>query len=167
DKKSKEELDNLDTAILESISSGKSKLNDLKEDINIRSEDLAFHLERLYTQAYIDYYIRSLEIYLTLTENGFNKIGRIKKETKVENKKETKVEDKKEDDIEETGMYEEMPKNREIQTKLTDVDNEDINVKMVNSKRAYYLQKYWLYYILVILLVLIIAGLFYIFFFMN
>ncbi len=165
EKKSKEGLDNLDSAILESISKGESKLDALRGDINIRSEDLAFHLEKLYVQSYIDYYIRSSELYLTLTENGFNEIGSVKKKEKSKDIEETIDETEKPEEKYESKMQEEMPENESIQTKLTNIEesDEDMMTKRVRTKREHYWGKYKIYYFLAIILILIVLGLIYFF----
>ena len=162
---SKEGLDNLDSAILESISKGESKLDALRGDINIRSEDLAFHLEKLYVQSYIDYYIRSSELYLTLTENGFNEIGSVKKKEKSKDIEETIDETEKPEEKYESKMQEEMPENESIQTKLTNIEesDEDMMTKRVRTKREHYWGKYKIYYFLAIILILIVLGLIYFF----
>ncbi len=155
EKKSKEQLDNLDNTILLAISKGASKLEELQNKINIRSEDLAFHLEKLYVQSYIDYHIRSAEIFVSLTENGFNIVGTV----------DIVEEEVKEESI---PLQEEMPK-REIQSKLSDIEEidetEDVMSKRARTKREFYFKKYGLYYLLGIILILIILGLIYLFFF--
>lgn len=157
EKKSKEELDNLDNTILITVSKGISKLSELQEKINIRSEDLAFHLEKLYVQSYVDYYIRSSELFVTLTENGFNVIGIVDIYDIVQEEK-PKVKPRE--------LQEELPKNEEIQTKLIDLEEDiDIKTKMAKSKREFYFKKYGIYYALGIILILIILGLIYFFYF--
>jgi len=123
----------------------------------LRSEDLAFHLEKLYVQSYIDYYIRSTELFVSLTENGFNVIGAVDF-TDLENKEEQRKENRQE-------KFEK----EEVQTKITEViePEEDLMKKRARTKREFYFKKYGLYYVLGIILILIILGLIYFFYFMG
>ncbi len=77
--KSQEPLDELDHAILKTIAAGANTFDKTKDELNIRSDDLAFHLYKIVQQGYADYDIRNTRMTLTLTENGFKLTGFIPK----------------------------------------------------------------------------------------
>lgn len=172
ERKAKQELDELDKGILGKIAQGFSKPEDIKKELNIRSEDLAFHLEKIYTQGYIDYYLRSAEAFVNLTEKGYNKVGHLKKSKKPEKKKEKRTTRKgtaaegtgnkgmsEETGIEIKGIEEGKRESAEegVQTKITDV-KEDIGWKRRKSKISFYWNKYKWYYILLIIIIIASIG---------
>ncbi|VVB57940.1 Uncharacterised protein [Candidatus Anstonella stagnisolia] len=79
--KSREPIDALDTSILSTLASGVRDLEGISNAINIRQGDLAYHLQKLSVQQYIDYTLRSAKIYVSLTEKGFNSTGGIRAQT--------------------------------------------------------------------------------------
>ena len=77
--KSQEHLDELDHAVLKTIASGANEFNRLQEQMNIRSEDLAYRIYKITKQGYVDYDIKNARTYLSLTENGFKLTGVVPK----------------------------------------------------------------------------------------
>lgn len=77
-RKASEEIDGLDRAVLSSLGSGIRDLPTLAGAMNIRSKDLAFHLNKLKVSDYLDYDVRSGKIFLSLTEKGFNLTGGVR-----------------------------------------------------------------------------------------
>jgi len=71
DKKSGEQFDQLDLAMLKQLAGGKRSFQDLSTAVNIRPKDLAMHLYKLTGQAYITSEFRNGNIDTALTEKGF------------------------------------------------------------------------------------------------
>jgi hypothetical protein len=84
DERANEPLDGLDHAILKSIASGNKVFERIKEDLNLRSDDLAIHLYKVIKQGYADYEIRSGKLTINITEKGFKLIGYVPKKTAQE-----------------------------------------------------------------------------------
>jgi len=79
EERANEPLDGLDHVILKSIASGNKIFEKIKDDLNLRSDDLAIHLYKVIKQGYADYEIRSGKLTLNITEKGFKLIGYIPK----------------------------------------------------------------------------------------
>ena len=77
--KSTEPLEGLDHVILKSIASGHKGFDQIKNDLNLRSDDLSIHLYRLIKQGYSDYEIRNGKLALNITEKGFKLTGYVPK----------------------------------------------------------------------------------------
>lgn len=71
--KSSEVFDNLDYTLLKSIASGKRAEKDVAQSVNIRSKDLAMHLNKLEVQGYMTSNFRNGSVELLLTEKGFSR----------------------------------------------------------------------------------------------
>ncbi|NYZ79587.1 hypothetical protein H0N99_05585 [Candidatus Micrarchaeota archaeon] len=80
DEKAKEAVDNLDLAILQKIVAGYKDPEDIKNELNIRSGDLALRIHKLVKQDLVSYSLRNIKISLSITEDGFKKVGSIKGE---------------------------------------------------------------------------------------
>lgn len=96
EEKASEPLDGLDHVILKSILGGNKTFEGVRNDLNIRSDDLAIHLYKVIRQGYADYEIRSGKLTLNVTEKGFKLIGYIPKKQAVQSevKGEMKTESK-------------------------------------------------------------------------
>ncbi|MEM2974730.1 MAG: hypothetical protein QW112_03875, partial [Candidatus Micrarchaeia archaeon] len=79
DAKVTEPLDELDYALMKTIASGVNEFGRIQEQINIRSEDIAYRIYKITKQGYVDYTIRNARTYLTLTESGFKLTGIVPK----------------------------------------------------------------------------------------
>ncbi|MEM3543938.1 MAG: hypothetical protein QXF07_02860 [Candidatus Micrarchaeia archaeon] len=79
EEKATEPLDGLDHVILKSIASGNKVFENVKNDLNIRSDDLAIHLYKVIKQGYADYEIRAGKLTLNITEKGFKLTGYVPK----------------------------------------------------------------------------------------
>ena len=66
-------FDNLDKSILSQISSGKSVPKDIQSAINLNSRDLAMRLYKLSKQSFLTYELKSGQVEILLTEQGFLK----------------------------------------------------------------------------------------------
>lgn len=66
-------FDNLDKSILYQISSGKSVPKDIQSAINLNSRDLAMRLYKLSKQSFLTYELKSGQVEILLTEQGFLK----------------------------------------------------------------------------------------------
>jgi hypothetical protein len=75
DMKITEHLDELDHAVIKSIAAGTNEFNKMQEQMNVRSEDLAYRCYKVTKQGYADYTIRNMKTFLTLTESGFKLVG--------------------------------------------------------------------------------------------
>ncbi|MEM3400126.1 MAG: hypothetical protein QXP42_04825 [Candidatus Micrarchaeia archaeon] len=75
DEESAKELDKLDFAVLNAISLGKIKPNEIEKEVNVRSGDVALSLYRLFKKGYVDYKIKNAEVMLSLTRKGFELAG--------------------------------------------------------------------------------------------
>ncbi len=85
--KAAQELDRLDEIILQTIANGYKDPKKIEEKLNIRSSDLAYHLQRLAVQNFASYNFRSrnaasgnpslplLRVEFALTEQGFARAG--------------------------------------------------------------------------------------------
>ncbi len=80
DEKAKEAVDELDLAILQKIVAGYKDPEEIKNELNIRSGDLALRIHKLVKQDLVSYSIRNIKISLSITEDGFKKVGAVKSE---------------------------------------------------------------------------------------
>ncbi len=78
DSKALEQPDQLDDAILHALSTGVRDLEMLTVAVNVRSSDLAYHLHKLHSHQLIDYSVRTGKVSVSLTEQGFNKVGAVR-----------------------------------------------------------------------------------------
>jgi len=84
DEKAKEAIDELDIAILGSIVKGRVDPEEIKDELNVRSGDVALHIHKLVKQDMVSYSIKSGKITLSVTEDGFKKVGAPKVEKPAE-----------------------------------------------------------------------------------
>ncbi|MEM3555825.1 MAG: hypothetical protein QXF56_03865 [Candidatus Micrarchaeia archaeon] len=75
DEKAQEAVDELDVAILQSIVKGVVDPEGIKSELNVRSGDIAFHIHKLVKQDMVSYSIKSGKITLSVTEDGFKRVG--------------------------------------------------------------------------------------------
>ncbi|MEM3770722.1 MAG: hypothetical protein QXW80_00120 [Candidatus Micrarchaeia archaeon] len=87
EEKATEPLDGLDHVILKSIAAGNKFFENVKNDLNIRSDDLAIHLYKVIKQGYADYEIRAGKLTLNITEKGFKLTGYVPKKQPVQAEK--------------------------------------------------------------------------------
>jgi hypothetical protein len=73
-----EPVDALDNAILKALASGARDLPMLKSMVNVRDADIAYHMNKLVEQQFVDYMVKSGGVGFSLTEKGFNVTGGIK-----------------------------------------------------------------------------------------
>ena len=66
-------FDNLDKSILSQISGGKSVPKDIQSAISLNSRDLAMRLYKLSKQSFLTYELKSGQVEILLTEQGFLK----------------------------------------------------------------------------------------------
>ena len=66
-------FDNLDKSILSQISGGKSVPKDIQSAISLNSRDLAMRLDKLSKQSFLTYELKSGQVEILLTEQGFLK----------------------------------------------------------------------------------------------
>ena len=78
DQRSKEPVEPLDNAILHAVAGGSRELDALQSALGIRSADLAYHLNKLVAQNFMDYEMKSAKVYFVLTEMGFNATGGVR-----------------------------------------------------------------------------------------
>jgi hypothetical protein len=84
EEKANEPVDGLDHVILKSIAGGNKTFESIKNDLNLRSDDLSIHLYRVIKQGYADYEIRNGKLALNITEKGFKLTGFVpKKQTQI------------------------------------------------------------------------------------
>lgn len=83
DQRSKEPIEPLDNAILHAVAGGARELDALQQALNIRSADLAYHINKLLAQGFMDYEVKSAKVYLVLTEMGFNATGGVRVQQKL------------------------------------------------------------------------------------
>ncbi len=70
-KAAEQQLDSLDTGLLDAIASGKRSVAELDESLNVRHKDTAMRLYKLYKQQYLNYDFKNGQVALVLTEKGF------------------------------------------------------------------------------------------------
>ena len=73
-----EPIEPLDNAILHALASGAKELEAMQSTLNVRSADLAYHINKLVAQGFMDYELRSAKAYFMLTEQGFNSTGSVR-----------------------------------------------------------------------------------------
>lgn len=73
-----EPIDPLDNAILHALAGGAKELDAMQSQLSIRGADLAFHLNKLSAQGFIDYAVQSAKVSFVLTEKGFNSVGGVR-----------------------------------------------------------------------------------------
>jgi len=70
-----EPLDELDHAVIKAIASGTNEFGKMQEQMNVRSEDLAYRCYKVTKQGYADYTIRNAKTLFSMTESGFKLVG--------------------------------------------------------------------------------------------
>ncbi|MEM4348551.1 MAG: hypothetical protein QXN37_03210, partial [Candidatus Anstonellaceae archaeon] len=162
------------------LAAGARDLDSMQHTLNIRSSDLAFHINKLVEQGFIDFEVRSAKVHFLLTESGFNITGSIKARTfpgtqhEVQSRqegapiappwvnpadikgKEQKVKEDVAHLIEPqvhalTSSSQESPSSPEEQKKK-------LKLKRMLSKLQFYLVEYAPYIILIAILLAVIAG---------
>ena len=78
EKKAAEPIEPLDNALLHALAGGAKDPEALQSQLNIRSGDLAYHINKMAVQSFMDYEVRSSKVNLMLTEQGFNSTGGVK-----------------------------------------------------------------------------------------
>jgi hypothetical protein len=87
EQKSHDPLEPLDNAILHALAAGAKELDSIQRTLNIRGADLAYHINKLVTQGFMDYEVRSAKVYFVLTEQGFNSTGSVRVQQKLDSQK--------------------------------------------------------------------------------
>ncbi|MCX6769394.1 MAG: hypothetical protein NT051_01805, partial [Candidatus Micrarchaeota archaeon] len=72
EKKATEPIEPLDNALLHTLAGGANTMETIHTALNVRSGDLAYHLNKLMAQGFLDYTVRSSKVSFALTEQGFN-----------------------------------------------------------------------------------------------
>lgn len=83
EQRTKEPIDPLDNAILHALAGGAKELDAMQSQLSIRGADLAFHLNKLAAQGFIDYTLQSGKVSFVLTEQGFNSVGGVRVQQKL------------------------------------------------------------------------------------
>jgi len=78
EKKAAEPIEPLDNALLHALAGGAKDPEALQSSLNIRSGDLAYHINKMVAQSFMDFEVRSAKVSLMLTEQGFNSTGGVK-----------------------------------------------------------------------------------------
>ncbi|MFA6328421.1 MAG: hypothetical protein WCY41_03170 [Candidatus Micrarchaeia archaeon] len=78
EKKAAEPIEPLDNALLHALAGGAKDPEALQSQLNIRSGDLAYHINKMVAQSFMDFEVRSSKVNLMLTEQGFNSTGGVK-----------------------------------------------------------------------------------------
>jgi len=73
--KAAQELEQLDEVMLSLIANGLKDPKAIVDKLNMRSSDVAYHLQRLISQDFASYVFRSGRIELSLTDQGFKRAG--------------------------------------------------------------------------------------------
>ena len=84
EQKAGEPIEPLDNAILHALAGGARELDALQHALNIRGADLAYHINKLVKQGFMDFEIRSAKVYFVLTEMGFNSTGGVRVQQKLD-----------------------------------------------------------------------------------
>jgi len=87
--KGAQEIEKLDEVIISLIANGFKDPKALTEKLNMRSSDVAFHLQRLVMQDYASYVFKSGRVELNVTDAGFKLAGYPPLATEEERKKES------------------------------------------------------------------------------
>jgi hypothetical protein len=187
EKKANETIEPLDTALLHALAGGAKDPDALRAALNIRSGDLAYHINKMAVQGLVDYEIHSAKANLMLTESGFNSTGGVKvqgapAQAQMEKKempssapegaipeKREKKEDGKEDinhilrgvEAEEKKQHEGEKKHRHAHEEKKHHEPpkpEDAKKRRLFSKIEFYLREYWAWILLSIIAVVIFAS---------
>ena len=78
EKKAAEPIEPLDNALLHALAGGAKDPEALQSQLNIRSGDLTYHINKMVVQSFMDYEVHSGRVGLMLTEQGFNSTGGVK-----------------------------------------------------------------------------------------
>lgn len=77
-KKAIEPIEPLDNALLHAVAGGAKEMSSIQSALNVRSGDLAYHINKMVEQGYMDYEARSAKVSFVLTEQGFNSTGGVR-----------------------------------------------------------------------------------------
>jgi len=186
EKKAAEPIEPLDSALLHALAGGAKTPEALQSALNIRSGDLAYHINKMAAQGFMDYDVRAASASLMLTEQGFNSTGGMKvqgvpagaqqggnaKEGAAQPgaEGETRDEKNKEDilhilrgvEAEEKkrahGQHKAHEKKAEARGMTEEERKKDEKSRRLASKIKYYLAEYWMWMVLIILAILVFAG---------
>lgn len=78
DQRAKEPVEPLDNAILHAVAGGARELDSLQSALGVRSADLAYHINKMLAQGFMDFEVKSAKVYFVLTEMGFNATGGVR-----------------------------------------------------------------------------------------
>ena len=78
DQRAAEPVEPLDNAILHAVAGGARELDSLQSALGIRSADLAYHINKMLAQGFMDFEVKSAKVYFVLTETGFNATGGVR-----------------------------------------------------------------------------------------
>ena len=78
DQRAAEPVEPLDNAILHAVAGGSRELDALQSALGIRSADLAYHINKMLAQGFMDFEVKSAKVYFVLTEMGFNATGGVR-----------------------------------------------------------------------------------------
>jgi hypothetical protein len=143
DEKSKEDVDDLDLAILGKMADGHRDFGTINAEINVRSSDLAMHLHKLVKKDLASYVLKSGRVELSLSEEGFKRAG---KRVKEESKEEVLVVPEK---------FEEGQPKQEVKLDKATMRKAKFDYHFANLKAT--LEKNWLIYVSIILLTLLVV----------
>lgn len=172
EKKAHEPIEPLDNALLHALAGGAKDPEALQSVLNIRSGDLAYHINKMVAQGLMDYDVRSGKVGLMLTEKGFNSTGGMKvqgapkheepaakeHEKAHEGKKEER-EGKGKDDImhilrgveEEEKKHAAHHKHEEPEKPLSPEElKKKVQERRLASKMEHYISEYWAWLLLII-----------------
>jgi hypothetical protein len=171
EKKSAEPIEPLDNALLHALAGGAKDPEALQSVLNIRSGDLAYHINKMVAQGLMDYDVRSGKAGLMLTEKGFNSMGGMKvqgvpgksekkvPEEKPEGKGEKKHGHEGKDDImhilrgveEEEKKHDAHRKQEEPEKPLSPEElKKKVQERRLASKIEHYVSEYWAWLLLIV-----------------
>jgi hypothetical protein len=185
EKKAAEPIEPLDNAILHALAGGAAELEALHSALNVRSGDMAYHINKLIAQGFMDFSVRSAKVYFTLTEQGFNSVGGAVKATQTtlvqpeakelkgapsEKKeggkegdiahllKEDEEEKKKREQAHPHHEHEHHEKKAHKRPLSPEEEKQQLHAKRMLSKLEHYVAEYGLWLILIIVVCLIFLG---------
>ncbi len=168
-----EPLDVLDNAILKALAAGARDLSSLKSMVNVRDPDIAYHMNKLVEQQFVDYIVKSGGVGFSLTEKGFNVTGGLRNTVPVEQQRSAAVPAEPfsspaqqaqprimQQPLHAASSHKHKHMSEDVKELVSGESgaekHQSVHTKRMLSKTSYYVKEYGTYLIILLLLILLV-----------
>src|SRR3989338_7476510 len=183
DQRAKEPVEPLDNAILHAVAGGSRELDALQSALGIRSADLAYHINKMLAQGFMDFEVKSAKVYFVLTEMGFNATGGVRVQQtldapaqekaatedeiagQVSKKKEDSAAPQKKEEkaftppwVKPSDVKKEEKKEQPKKPLTPEEEEKQKKMKRLASKIEYYIAEYAMYIVIMVVVLLVLIA---------